>query len=670
VLDLTVEVRDKTLTRLGQIRREDMVLSLTDKFNAVGEWQVTLPLSHPMADVLRTPGAGLIITRSSDGTVLASGPVESAEVSASSNDPAGSLVVKGITDDVILADRLAFPQPSNVDPTTQTEAYDKRTGAAETLMHAYVSANVGPAAPSARRDMRLTFGADGARGSTVTKNARFDVLGSLLTDLANGAGLGFRIVQSGAVLQFQTFAVVDRSAAIRLDVANNTLASQRVATAPPGATRVVVAGKGEAVDRAFADVSTAESLAAEAAWGRRIELFLDRRQNEDADLAQAGLERLAEQGFSAIAVQAVPAQDTSMEFGRDWNLGDLVTVVVEGVELKTTVTGYTVKADSEGVRQGVLLGDPEGFRNDGTGRVASIDRRVSSLEANAENGGPPTTVDLTGAAAGADLVTVRVTGDSQPRLTVDADGTLRWSTGAATPDTNLYRLAADTLATDDSIRLTDITKQVNVGGSGSTAPFAVEHTNAGNTILTGRVTGDTVNRFNLRAGGQLEWGPGGSTVTDTNLYRSAADHLKTDDMFSSFRVGCLIKRVAGLSVPSGGGATVVVWDTSITQTGGTFITVSGNTVTIPSGRDGLYAISLVVLMSAGGGARNFCDINVNTAAYGGTSFRASYNPTEGFVGNNCVVPLAGGDWITCDVYQTSGSTQVMSGYLFVYRISA
>lgn len=51
-------------------------------------------------------------------------------------------------------------------------------------------------------------------------------------------------------------------------------------------------------------------------------------------------------------------------------------------------------------------------------------------------------------------------------------------------------------------------------------------------VLTTFVTGDTAatNRFVLNGDGKQEWG-GGAGAVDTNLYRSAADTLKTDDKF-------------------------------------------------------------------------------------------------------------------------------------------
>lgn len=72
-------------------------------------------------------------------------------------------------------------------------------------------------------------------------------------------------------------------------------------------------------------------------------------------------------------------------------------------------------------------------------------------------------------------------------------------------------------------------------GAGSFATFAggYSSTNASNTDYSfqSRVTGDTQYRFYTRQDGVLSWGPGGVTSPDTNLYRSAADTLKTDDNF-------------------------------------------------------------------------------------------------------------------------------------------
>lgn len=56
-----------------------------------------------------------------------------------------------------------------------------------------------------------------------------------------------------------------------------------------------------------------------------------------------------------------------------------------------------------------------------------------------------------GSTAAATAASARVSGDSNSRLTVGADGKLTWGSGSAAGDTTLYRTATDSLATDDSL---------------------------------------------------------------------------------------------------------------------------------------------------------------------------------------------------------------------------
>ncbi|WP_254792786.1 siphovirus ReqiPepy6 Gp37-like family protein [Streptomyces sp. CC77] len=371
------------------IRPEDLSLELEDQFNNVGTWKATLPSEHPLAAALRLPGAGLVIT--GPGDVLMSGPVVSSEYAATPEDRFGSIVFEGVSDSVILLDMLAWPEPANADVTTQKVGHDERTGPAETLMHAYVNANCGPGAPAARRRARLVMGPNGARGPVITKSARFPTLGELLTGIAAVGDLGFRIVQRGSQLVFETFQVTDRTREIRLDVLAGTLAGQRVAVSTPGATRVIVAGQGEQEDRTFVPVDNTASIAAEGDWGRRIERFVDQRNTSDqAELSQAGNEVLAEDGFTKTAIQAVPVEDSSMEFGIDWGLGDRVSVIAGGQELTAPVTGLVLKAADQGFRVGALLGDPTGFdpRAVSAQRTQDTERRVSALERTAEASPP------------------------------------------------------------------------------------------------------------------------------------------------------------------------------------------------------------------------------------------------------------------------------------------
>ncbi|WNV90317.1 siphovirus ReqiPepy6 Gp37-like family protein [Umezawaea sp. Da 62-37] len=385
--DLTVEVRDRDLTRLGLIRPEELNLRVQGEHNGLGVWKLELPAEHPLAAPLRQPGSGIIVTGPQD--ILMSGPTVSPVVVTSADDPTGMVSFEGVSDSVVLADMLAWPQPTNPDPTTQAASHDVRSGNAESVIHGYVNANCGPSAPTARRKAHLVMGTNLGRGPLVKKSARFPVLGALISEIAVMANLGFRVVQRGANLAFETYQVTDRSLDIRLDVLTGTLASQSVAVAPPGVTRVIVGGQGELENRDFLSATTAEAVAAEEEWGRRIERFVDQRQTDDpAEYQQAADEVLAEEGFTAVAMRAVPVDDLTMRFGVDWYLGDRVSAVVGAGELSAVATGYVLVVGAGGVQLGATLGDPRQFdRNESlTRRLDDARNRISALERNAEVG--------------------------------------------------------------------------------------------------------------------------------------------------------------------------------------------------------------------------------------------------------------------------------------------
>lgn len=67
--------------------------------------------------------------------------------------------------------------------------------------------------------------------------------------------------------------------------------------------------------------------------------------------------------------------------------------------------------------------------------------------------------------------------------------------------------------------------------NGGTA-IRIINNQAADTALSARVTGDTVARMAVDATGKISWGSG-SGAADTNLYRSSADLLRTDDSFQA-----------------------------------------------------------------------------------------------------------------------------------------
>lgn len=384
VTDLIVEVRNSSLARVGQILPVDLVgFQAVLRFCKVGTWELPLHASSPMADALRAPGAGIVVT--GPNGVLFSGPTTGATKSQTQDNPLGEWMIRGVTDEVILGERLAYPTPATADVSLQTTAYDTRTGVASTIMYGYVDANIGPSAPAARKISALTLAADPAVGSSITGNARFQTLGALLGSLATFNLLGFTIKQSGSNLQFAVYQPTDRSGYIRMDVDNDMLVKSEYTYQAPEATRVIVAGQGAGASRTLIERTSSSSTTAETAWGRRIEVFKDQRSSSAAaDLQQAGDEILADKGKTLEAISVSPSDDTTMAYGTDWGLGDKVSVVAGSTTIVQIVTEVGIKVDADGVRVGATVGEPAVADEESTVAEVQADQeeRITNLEVN------------------------------------------------------------------------------------------------------------------------------------------------------------------------------------------------------------------------------------------------------------------------------------------------
>lgn len=124
-----------------------------------------------------------------------------------------------------------------------------------------------------------------------------------------------------------------------------------------------------------------------------------------------------------------------------------------------------------------------------------------------------------GAGATSDAFAATVSGDTFNRFLSQADGTLRWGSGAATRDTNLYRSAVGTLKTDGDFSVAgNILSSTNVNTAAWT-PYVViwdqssgTNPNIGNGTLIGKYQriGRTINvNINMTAGTTTTFGNGG-----------------------------------------------------------------------------------------------------------------------------------------------------------------
>lgn len=328
------------------------------RFNNIGSWEINLRGDHPLADSLRAGGAGIIVT-GPNGTII-SGPTTAATLKQTQDDPTGVWQISGADDSIILNERLAYPTPSTADVTAQTSETDTRTGVASTVIYSYVSANIGPTAPTVRKIANLTLAADTAIGSTVSFSARYETLGQLIHKLVQVDQLGFDIVQVGSNLRFRVFQPLNLANSVRMDIHNNRLESADYNYTNPTVTRAIMAGQGDGSARTMLEVTTAASLAAESTWSRRIEQFIDSRGSGDTtEMTVEGTSVLNQNGITITALSVQPTDMDTMRYQLDWNLGDTVSVVVGPDTITQIVQEVGISIESDGVRVIATVGFPE-----------------------------------------------------------------------------------------------------------------------------------------------------------------------------------------------------------------------------------------------------------------------------------------------------------------------
>lgn len=366
---LRVYVRNSTLARIGQVT-DYTSLTVVPRFNAIGAISMEVSADSDSAPLL-VEGNGLIVKTAAGKTVL-SGPIRTPDWSRSSSDSGGGkLTVGAISDDEVLARYTCWPTPTAAIGSQVASVYKIDVASVETGMRNLVNLNAGPGALASRKNALLTLAANGLHGTALVREVnQFDNLLTVLQDIASAAGLGFRVIQVGAGLQFQVFEPDDLAGTARFSFGLGNLTDASYSTTAPTCTRAVVVAGGGTSPRVCAVYDQPDPLFP----GLVIEQFIDQTSVDTAsvDLAaqmdQAGAEALAN-GAGQGSLSISPVDIPKLMFGRDYNVGDTVsaqlrdgawyTDVVREVTLASTAADSTVKA--------TVGGD-----SSGTGTVARI----------------------------------------------------------------------------------------------------------------------------------------------------------------------------------------------------------------------------------------------------------------------------------------------------------
>jgi hypothetical protein len=222
----------------------------------------------------------------------------------------------------------------------------------------------------------------------------------------------------------------------------------------------------------------------------------------------------------------------------DWNVllsTGLVTSVNGG-------TGDIINVEVTTARQTTITDSDSNYPTSG----AVVDYTASEISTHTSNADAhhsstssgisivPDKVTVTKLAEETIALEVKVSGDSFNRGVMEGWGRILWGDGTNPVDTNLYRLSANSLQSDDRMSAYEFyanTAGFRADGIGSASFYSQDNT-GGTTgdFIYSDLSGESWARFILRNDGYMSWS-GGSATQDTNLYRSSTNELKTDDDF-------------------------------------------------------------------------------------------------------------------------------------------
>lgn len=390
----TVKVRDDELALIGEVG-DFVSLVVTPRYCAVGEWTLVLPGDGASAELFsRTAntGGGIVIVL--DGETLLSGPFRALSWNRDEDTGQPLLTVTGVDDNWHLTTRLVYPEPA-VEPEDMdgTPAYYRVASTnTESIMRDLVSKNLGAGALAARRLTGLTLATNLGRGKVqASPKYRFDVLLDALTQLSTLSRVGadpltdlaFRIVQIGTGLVFQVYRSTSRVGTARFSFEIGNLADAQYTASGPTLTYAVL-GAGNLESDAGARIAAAlfPYSRSDTYYPARVEGFVDVGQIDPGDGdAQDQLDQQAadafENGGGQTGVALTPIDTDRLRFGRDYVLGDHVSVELPGLAFVAPVRQVTLTYTAEdGAVVDIGVGTAEGAYQ---GRNPGVSRRLVDI---------------------------------------------------------------------------------------------------------------------------------------------------------------------------------------------------------------------------------------------------------------------------------------------------
>jgi hypothetical protein len=319
-----VTVYDKAFAFQGYVGNPTS-LTVVPRHNQQGTGSLTIDADHRMAPALSAKGARVVVHHKPPGEsweFLMSGKVTL--VSGNGPEKVATTTFQFADDVRILSNAQGWPVPSSPITNQTASEYDTRTGAAETVLKAYVTANI-----VNRLGMPVTVATDLGRGAIIPGGVamRMQSLAEKLLPAIDAAGIGVSVQQSGSGLMLDVYE--PRVYPHTLSEKGGTITAWSYSDGIPTSTRGIAGGQGDGTARAFA--SYVDSTL-EADYGDIVETFVDATSaTASADLTGAAQQDVAK-GAPLSGLSVTLSQTGQFQYGEAGvRVGDQVTVNIGGV---------------------------------------------------------------------------------------------------------------------------------------------------------------------------------------------------------------------------------------------------------------------------------------------------------------------------------------------------
>lgn len=336
--------------------------------NGISTAEITLDDDHVAAVDVVTPGMRCAIEFR--GKERFRGRIQSTPGAG----PEGTITARVESDLRKFWDWYGWPVPS-APLNAQTSEYRVYTGPSESVFKTAVSENI------ARLGVPWTVAPTLGRGSTSRAELRMHPLADKLLPLLDADGLvvvlSYADSGPGVTVDIREGNTVTGVLTIESGVPDG----YEFTTEAPTATRVIVGGRGEGIEREFVQVIDA---AREAEWGDIIESFKDARNTEEgSDISGDGLEVLAE-GAPRVGIATQLVETERFMFGTTYDVGDFVAVRLGPVESLEQITGVSI---TETADEGVVVTPHIGEADVSADTDVALARAVASLARGVRDSG-------------------------------------------------------------------------------------------------------------------------------------------------------------------------------------------------------------------------------------------------------------------------------------------